>query len=84
VSRVSVVLESWQAEVLDMLARRRTTEGLPANRSAVLRDLLDRALEPYRPAPQNTPAPEQQEAQPSGSACLLAAGINLPRKCLRN
>jgi len=84
VSRVSVVLENWQCQALDMLARRRTTEGLPANRSAVLRDLLDRALEPYRPAPANTPVAKQQDARPCGSACLLAAGINLPRKCLRN
>lgn len=49
-------LEHWQTEALDRLARHRTTEGLPASRSAVRRDLLKRALEPYRPEPVQPPA----------------------------
>jgi hypothetical protein len=82
-SRVTVVLEQWQADALDMLAQsQRRQEGVPASRSSVLRDLLERALEPYRPepAPVDTPVAKQQEAQPCGSA----SPIKLPLHVLRN
>lgn len=57
-TRASVVLEPWQCQALDMLAAsQRRQEGIPASRSSVLRELLERALQPYKPQPaQQTPA----------------------------
>jgi len=57
VSRISVNLEPWMTDVLDMLAKHRQTQGQPASRSAVLRTLLEQALEPYRPEPAQVKTP---------------------------